>query len=291
MAEIKLNEEVARELEEVARLLTEQAANPFRVQAYNRAAATVRGLDRSVADLLSEGDNHGLEKLPGIGRSLATAIQDYVQNGRLPILEQLRGENDPVAAFASVPGIGPRLARRLHDELGLDSLEDLEVAAHDGRLRELAGMGPKRVAGIRDSLAHRLHRAQVKASPPPSPGQAPVSELLEVDEEYRTKAAADQLKRIAPRRFNPKGEAWLPVLHTRKGRRHYTALFSNTARAHESDKTHDWVVLYCDGGRGEQQATVVTARRGPLRGKRVVRGREAESAAYYHQHGEPALAA
>ncbi|HEX6053193.1 MAG TPA: hypothetical protein VFZ21_28190, partial [Gemmatimonadaceae bacterium] len=65
------------------------------------------------------------------------------------------------------------------------------------------------------------------------------------------------------------------------GSRHYTALFSNTARAHELRKTRDWVVLYFDGRDGERQHTIVTATTGPCKGRRVVRGREAECEAYY----------
>ncbi len=71
------------------------------------------------------------------------------------------------------------------------------------------------------------------------------------------------------------------MLHTQRGARHYTALYSNTARAHELGKTHDWVVLYYDGERGERQCTVITAQRGPLKDRRIVRGREAECADHY----------
>lgn len=113
-------------------------------------------------------------------------------------------------------------------------------------------------------------------------GDAPsVSELLDVDREYREKAAAGELQRIAPRRFNPSGEAWLPVLHTRRGTRRYTALFSNTARAHRTGNTRDWVVLYGDNGTGEHRHTVITAGYGPLRGRRVVAGREDECRVLY----------
>jgi DNA polymerase (family X) len=109
-----------------------------------------------------------------------------------------------------------------------------------------------------------------------------VGELLDVDREYRDKADAGRLRKIAPKRFNPTGKAWLPVLETKRGKRRYTALFSNTARAHELGKTHDWVVLYYDNGKDEKQCTVVTAKQGPLSGSRVVRGRETESAAFYN---------
>jgi hypothetical protein len=106
--------------------------------------------------------------------------------------------------------------------------------------------------------------------------------LLDVDAEYRDKAARGQLPRVAPKRFNPAGDAWLPVLHATRGPWHFTALFSNTARAHELGRTHDWVVIYFyDDEHAERQHTVVTETRGPLVGKRVVRGREAECRAHY----------
>lgn len=274
-----LNSEIARLFEEVAWLLAEQEANPFRIQAYRRAAETLRKLERPVADILQHEGVKGLRKLPGIGESLACAIQNVVLTGRLPLLDQLRGEADPVALLASVPGIGPVLAARLHHELGIDTLEELEAAAHDGRLAEV-GIGGKRRAGIVDSLAMRLRsvRAEVRSPVAEDPS---VAELLDVDREYREQVAAGNLPLIAPRRFNPQREAWLPVLHTQRGKRYYTVLFSNTARAHQLGKTRDWVVLYYDDGKGERQCTIITAQQGPLRGKRTVRGREEECEVYY----------
>jgi putative hydrolase len=109
-----------------------------------------------------------------------------------------------------------------------------------------------------------------------------VEVLLEIDREYREKAMAGTLRLIAPRRMNPEGKAWLPVLHTRYGPWHFTALFSNTERARELHRTHDWVVVYFSDPDGEEgQFTVVTERRGTLTGERVVRGREPECARYY----------
>jgi DNA polymerase (family 10) len=274
------NTEIARRLEEVAWLLNEQGANPYRVQAYRHAAETVRRLDRPVTELVQHEGVEGLRRLPGIGESLARSIRELVLTSRLPILDRLRGEVDPVSLLASVPGIGTVLAERLHHDLGIDTLEELEAAAHDGRLTNIAGIGEKRLAGIMDSLATRLGRVRVPVRLPAA-AEPPVAELLDVDREYREKAAAGRLRSIAPRRFNPSGEAWLPVLHTQRGERHYTVLFSNTARAHQLGKTHDWVVLYYDGGRGEQQCTVITSQRGPLTGKRIVRGREGECLSHY----------
>lgn len=81
---------------------------------------------------------------------------------------------------------------------------------------------------------------------------------------------------IAPRRFNPDKKAWLPILHTERGPWSFTALFSNTARAHQLGTTDDWVVIYFERDGREGQCTVVTERPGPRAGRRVVRGREDE---------------
>jgi len=273
------NEPIAQRLDEVARLLNEQGANLYRVAAWRRAAMNLRRLPVPIKQIYQQEGTDGLRKLPGVGDRIGIALRDLIVTGKLPMLDRLRGEMDPVAILTSVPGIGRVQATRLHRDLGIDSLEDLEAAAHDGRLVSIAGLGEKRIAGIIDSLASRLGRVRQPDSA--SADEVPVDELLELDREYREAAEAGKLRRIAPRRFNPRGEAWLPILHTQRGDRHYTALFSNTARAHELGKTRDWVVVYWDGKPGERQCTIVTAHQGPLRNKRIVRGREAECASYY----------
>jgi DNA polymerase (family 10) len=276
---LSLNNEIAGRLEEAAALLDQQGANPFRVRAYHRAAETLRRLKEPVTAILAVEGVDGLERLPAIGVRFACAIRDMVYLGYLPLLERLRGESDPVRLLQSVPGIGPRLAARLHEELGLSTLEDLEAAAHDGRLESIAGFGRKRLAGVRDVLAHRLER--VRPSPTREGPQPGVGELLDIDREYRESAAAGLLPTIAPRRFNPGALRWLPILHTSRRERHYTALFSNTARAHRLKKTDDWVVIYRDHDVGDGQWTVVTGTHGALAGRRVVRGREDECTRHY----------
>lgn len=270
-----MNRQIADRLDEAARLLRDQGADPYRVAAYRRAAETIRYWPVAMRQIFLECGMEGLEQLPGVGIGIARAIRELVTRGRLPMLDRLRGESDPVVVLSSVPGIGQRYADRLHEELGLATLEDLEAAAHDGRLATIAGFGEKRLAGIKDSLAHRLGR--IRAASHPNAAIPTVTELLDVDREYRDKAAAGALQMLAPRRFNPAGEAWLPILHTRRGRRRYTALFSNTARAHRAGKTRDWVVLYVGDDGDEQQYTVITATRGSLKGTRVVAGREQET--------------
>jgi DNA polymerase (family 10) len=240
-----------------------------------------------LTEVVHEEGIEGLQKLPGIGDSLARSIHTLVTTGRLPMLERLRGEVDAVAVLAAAPGVGQVLGRRLHHDLGIDTLEDLEASAHNGRLANLAGIGPKRLAGNIDSVAARLARVRDGTHAAHAVGELPVRELLDVDWEYRDKAAGGKLPKIAPRRFNPTAEAWLPVLHTQRGERRYTALFSNTARAHQLGMTRDWVVLYYDDGRGERQCTVITSQRGRLKGKRIVRGREGECVPYYQGKQAP----
>lgn len=114
-----------------------------------------------------------------------------------------------------------------------------------------------------------------------SPSLPPIPLLLSLDEEYRRKAAEGTLKLIAPKKFNPDGKAWLPIMSTTREGWRFTVLYSNTQKAHELGKTNDWVVIYFDDGTGERQCTVVTEYKGISKGKRVVRGREAECAQYY----------
>lgn len=289
------NPQIAARLEEIADLLENQGANIYRVRAYRNAAETLRRLERPVYEILEEQGSEGLELLPGIGVSLARSIERLARTGSLGLLQRLRGRAGPESLFATLPGVGPEMASRIHEHLGIETLAELEAAAHDGRLARVPGMGPKRIRGIREALAGRFRRPMAAAParraaggepiaetiPAPQVEQPPVAELLDIDEQYRREAKAGRLPRIAPLRFNPTGEAWLPVLHTERGPRHYTALFSNTARAHELGMTRDWVVIYRDDNGGHGQWTVVTARFGRLRGRRVVRGREAECAAHY----------
>lgn len=243
----------------------------------------VRHLTKPLAQVWREEGEEGLRAIAGVGERLATSLRILISTGRLPMLDRLRGETDPVALLESVPGIGHALAERLHRDFEIDSLEDLEAAAHDGRLADIEGIGHKKLAGIIDTLSARLGRVRWQERPPRT-GEPPVEKLLDVDREYREKAGAGELPKIAPRRFNPGGEAWLPILHAHRDGHDYTALYSNTARAHELGRTHDWVVLYYDHGPEERQCTVITAQRGVLSGKRIVRGRERECEDFYGSH-------
>ncbi len=280
-AAISQNSDVARRLREAADLLSHQGANPFRVNAYRRAADTVLGLPDGVDDILHREGVDGLIALPGIGRSIAASIEEIVRTGRWMQLERLQGFLEPEAVFQRIPGIGPKLAQRIHESLDIETLEALEIAASERRLEEVPGVGARRAAMISAALPAMLDRRRPRVIAPTTP-EPTVEAILDVDREYRDKAAADQLRKIAPRRFNPSGEAWLPILHARRGDWDFTVLFSNTARAHQFGRIGDWVVMYFHSDQDpERQCTVVTETRGELIGRRVVRGREPECRAHY----------
>jgi hypothetical protein len=275
MGERELNLRAAQIFRECAEILKHQAANPFRVNAYVRAANVLDALQDDVHDLLDREGADGLVKLPGIGKGLAAAIDEIARTGRLSQLDRLRGEASPETLFQTLPGVGRKLAEDIHDTLHVDTLEALEAAAHDGSLLSVPGIGERRAAAIRAGLAAVLGRGRSRRR---RHGTVPsVRLLLAIDASYRKQAAAGKLPKIAPKRFNPEGKAWLPILHAEREGWHFTALFSNTARAHDLGRTRDWVVIYFyDDDHEEGQCTVVTETHGPMQGERVVRGREAE---------------
>jgi hypothetical protein len=285
-AQVVTNEQIAETLVEIADKLERQGANPYRVRAYRQGAETVRHCERPLQVILAEKGVRGLLKLRGIGDSLAGAIERIIHAKKIPLLERLRGGGAPERLFSTVADIGPKLATRIHEDLGISTLTELEAACWDGRLERVPGMGPKRVRAVRESLAGRFHRAaeRPKGITPLSPeDEPPVEELLDIDRQYRDLAERDRLLRIAPRRYNPEGKAWLPILHTERDGQQYTALYSNTSRAHELGALRDWVVIFRDDKKLGGTWTVITSRLGPLKGHRVVRGREVECAQYYER--------
>ena len=275
------NRELAEVLDEIARRLRRQAANPFRVAAYRAAAETVREWGEPLADVYRRDQIAGLEKLPGVGKSIARKLGELIRRGRLRSLESLRRKQAADDTLTSLPMIGPLLAERIRTRLGIDSLEEVYAAAYDGRLRRIAGVGRKRVQAIRESLAVRLNREAPARRQIDQADQPPIAVLLEIDRLYRERATTGRLVTVAPRRFNPTGVAWLPILRIERHGHRYTAMYSNSARSHELDHDHDWVVIYRDTKAAFGIWTVLTSQHGPLRGKRIVRGREAECRAYY----------
>ncbi|WP_442510612.1 helix-hairpin-helix domain-containing protein [Novipirellula sp. SH528] len=300
------NQAIAELLDEIAILLAEQDAGEFRVRAYQNASKTLHSLATPVRNILLHDGVVGLIDLPTIGHSIANLIEQYLRLGRIPLLDRLRGEETAERLFATLPSIGPELAHRIHEELEIETLLELWAAAKDGRLEKVPGMGRKRIRAIRESLADRLrHRTSSSTAAdmtrseravydhPSGSGEhasdheVPVAELLDVDEEYQRLAASGKLPKIAPRHFNPGAVAWLPILHCQRADRHYTAMYSNTARAHELNTTKDWVIIYRDDPKSHDRWTVITSQFGKLRGCRIVRGREEECWRHYRpMHGD-----
>ncbi len=277
------NATIARKLNDYATYLEGEDTNVYRVRAYRRAAATVLEQERPLADVVNEKGRAGLEEMPGIGPSLAYTIEGLVRTGEFRTLRPDSGHVDPERLLTSLPGIGRQLARTLYDQYGITTLEEVERAAHDGRLSQ-AGVGPKRLRGLIDALAGRLRRNRL---PEPVHGEPSVAALLAIDDEYRRQSEGDILPRVTPRRFNPEHEPWLPLFIADRDGWRFRALFSNTALAHRLGKTNDWVVIAFHDGFNSGQRTIVTETRGDLRGRRVVRGRERECRLYYQEH-EPA---
>lgn len=276
-----INQDIADKLLEIATLLKQQGANPYRVSAYRNAASVISNLPQPVSQIVARKDFQGLVALPGIGEGIARSIYEYVALGHMSRLESLKGGHDPVALFETIPGIGPKLAHRIIEHLHIDSLEALEVAAHNQRLEKIPGFSPKKVAMVQAWLALVLGRQRPSPQPQEPFIEPSVQLILQVDQQYRQKASAAELPMIAPKLFNPEGKAWLPVMHVSKHGWHFTALFSNTARAHQLNRTQDWVVIYFyDDQHHGSQHTIVTETHGALTGQRVVRGRETECCEY-----------
>jgi Helix-hairpin-helix domain len=271
----------AEKLERVAALLEAQHANPYRVDGWKAAAARVRSAAEPLAPVAEKEGVEGLVRAVGLGQGTASALAELLASGHLRLLDRLEGATAPEDLFLRVPGLGPTLAANAHTQLGIETLEELEAAAADGRLSHVPGFGPRRVSLVQSAVAAMLENSmrrgwrRAAAGDPAFPAPS-VDTLIAVDAAYRRGVELGALPMIAPTRFNPEHVRWLPVLHSESDGYHFTAMYSNTARAHRLGRTHDWVVLYFERDGHEGQCTVVTETHGPHSGERVVRGRELE---------------
>ena len=290
MSDPRANDAIAAQLDLLAELLETQDANPFRIASYRRAARHLRGWDRSAAEQYRTGGTAALREIEGVGDGLAATIAEIIDTGRASLLDRLESEGEPERLLQRLPGVGPKLAHRLHDELGCMTFEELEQAAHDGRLARVEGVGAKKVETIRAALAGMLGARRRRAPMRSLAVRPAVETLLAVDEEYRSLARQRALPTIAPRRFNPEHRRWLPIHHCTRDGWQFTALYSNTKRAHELGRTNDWVVIYYHRDHDDDQCTVVTIASGAWAGRRVVRGREDECRALFAHRAAAATA-
>jgi DNA polymerase (family 10) len=155
------NVEIARIFEEVADILEIQNANTFRIRAYRNAVRTVETQMTPLKRWVEE--NRPLTDLPGIGKEMANHIREMVETGTLGFRDELVAEVPrSLVDLMRLPGVGPKKARKLWDELQICSVEELETAAKEGRIATVAGFGAKTqekiLAGIQE---HRQHTSRM----------------------------------------------------------------------------------------------------------------------------------
>ncbi len=135
------NKEIAQRFAELADLLEFKDENAFKVRSYRRVARVLEDLSEDVAELAEKGT---LEDLPGVGEATAKKIAEYLETGRIRRLEEAReGVPEGIAEVLGIQGVGPKKAAMLFKELGIGSVDELEEAAREHRLRDLPGMGEK----------------------------------------------------------------------------------------------------------------------------------------------------
>jgi len=148
------NSDIEEIFNRVADLLEIKGENPFRVRAYRNAARAVAGLSHSAADMVVAGED--LTQVPGVGKDLAGKIEQIVKTGTLPLLADLKEEvPGELSDLMKISGLGAKRVAALHDQLGVTTLDELEQAAKDGRIRQLAGFGKKTEQHILDELGRR----------------------------------------------------------------------------------------------------------------------------------------
>ena len=147
------NAHIADTFDHLADLLEFQNANPFRVRAYRNAARTIRGLADSLAARVDEGDRP-LTEIDGIGADLADKIKSLLVTGTIPLLEELKAQIPAsVLALMRIPGLGPKKAAALFQQLDIRDLDQLRAACEAGKVRALKGFGAKTEQTILEGIS------------------------------------------------------------------------------------------------------------------------------------------
>ncbi len=134
-------EDVAAILEEIGVLLELKGENPFKTRAYHNAARLIKSLSADLVDLVQSGE---IRNIKGIGSALADKITELVTTGRLEYYENLRAEfPDSLLELLRIPGLGPKKIKKLYEELGIQSIKDLELACRKHQLAALEGFGAR----------------------------------------------------------------------------------------------------------------------------------------------------
>src|SRR5689334_11790893 len=137
----QINSRIAARLLQMASLLEHQGEAGFRSAAYRHAGLAVERLDRPIDAILSRGGEKALIALPAIGRGIAASVAEMITTGRWQALDRLKGELDPETLLMTIPGVGPKTAKLVYRVLHIQTPEELEQAANDGRLARIGGFG------------------------------------------------------------------------------------------------------------------------------------------------------
>ena len=150
-------EEIAGALDEIATLLELKGENPFKVRAYTNAARSIDAWGASFSDLQNE---ETLEKIPGIGKAIAAKVKELATTGSLKFLEELRGQfPGAILDLFSIPGLGAKKIKALHEQLHINSIADLQAACESGRVAELPGFGATTQEKLCKAIANRTKHA------------------------------------------------------------------------------------------------------------------------------------
>ena len=148
--------EVARVLDEIAKYVELSEANRFKSLAFEKASRAISALERDPAEMLASGD---LQKTPGIGKTTAAVVEEVLRTGTSRYLEELRKQYPPgIFELLRVPRLGLKKVGILYDKLGIGSLDELEQACRNGRLKTLRGFGEKTEQKILEGIAYARKR-------------------------------------------------------------------------------------------------------------------------------------
>lgn len=189
------NSDVAEMFERMADLLEIKGANRFRVRSYRDAAQTVSSLSADLADMVERGED--LTELSGVGDSLAGKIEQMVETGTVEQLEELESEIPPgLRDMMKVEGLGPKRVKTIWEELGAESLDELETLAREERIRELEGFGPKTEQNILEGIDRaRVDRGRTRIDIAEERAEAMIDYLREDDAVDRVTAAGSYRRR------------------------------------------------------------------------------------------------
>jgi DNA polymerase (family 10) len=147
------NLKIAQIFDETADILEMQDVQ-FKPRAYQKAAVSIRSLSEDVEEIYNRGGLKALERIPGVGASMAQKIEEFIKTGRMKYYDQLKKKMPAhVGEMVAIEGVGPKLVEKAYKELGIKTLSQLEKAAKAGKLRKIKGLGPKVEENILEGIA------------------------------------------------------------------------------------------------------------------------------------------